>query len=64
LAGLHINRTLLAWYWKTFPLVALYSLSHTSSPFCSVYLGDGGLVNYLPRLSLNHNPPDYGLPCS
>jgi hypothetical protein len=26
---------------------ALYYLSHTSSPFCSGYFGDGGLANYL-----------------
>jgi hypothetical protein len=32
---------------------ALYHLSHTSSPFCSGYFGDGGLANYLLGLALN-----------
>jgi hypothetical protein len=31
----------------------LYCLSHTSSLFWSAYFGDRGLVNYLPRLTLN-----------
>jgi hypothetical protein len=35
----------------------LYNLSHTSSTFCSGYLGDGGLVNYLPKLTSNLDPP-------
>jgi hypothetical protein len=39
----------------------LYRLSHTSSPFCSGYFG---LRNYLPRLALNHYPPDLSLPRS
>jgi hypothetical protein len=38
-------------------------LSHTSSPFCSGYFGDGGLMNYLPGLTLNHDFPDLSLPC-
>jgi hypothetical protein len=29
----------------------LYHLSHTSSPFCSGYFGDGGLENYLLGLA-------------
>jgi hypothetical protein len=33
----------------------LYCLNHTSSPFCSGYFGNGGLVNYLPRLVSNGN---------
>jgi hypothetical protein len=37
-------------------------LSPTSSPFCSGYFGDGNLENYLPRLALNHDPPDLSLP--
>jgi hypothetical protein len=43
---------------------ALYPMSHTSSPFYSGYFGDGGLMNCLPRLVLNLNPPDLGLPSS
>jgi hypothetical protein len=39
----------------------LYCLSHTSKPFCSGYFGDGGLVNYLSGLALNHNAPDLSL---
>jgi hypothetical protein len=35
----------------------LYHLSHTSSPFCSGYFGDGGLSNYLPVLASNLDPP-------
>jgi hypothetical protein len=34
-----------------------HCLNHTSSPFCSGYFGDGGLVNYLPGLTSNHDPP-------
>jgi hypothetical protein len=34
-----------------------FCLSHTSSLFCCGYFGDGGLINYLPRLALNHSPP-------
>jgi hypothetical protein len=36
---------------------ALYCLSHTSSPFCSDYFGDGGLKTYLPGLASNHTLP-------
>jgi hypothetical protein len=43
---------------------ALYLLSHTSSPFCCGYFGDGGLVNYLPRLDLNLDPHDLSHPSS
>jgi hypothetical protein len=31
-------------------------LSHTSSPFCSGYFGDGSLKNYLPGLASNCYP--------
>jgi hypothetical protein len=34
------------------------SLTHTSSPLSS---GDGGLANYLTRLSSNPDPPDLSL---
>jgi hypothetical protein len=37
-------------------------LSHTFSSFCSDFFGDGGLMNYLPRLALNHDPPDLSQP--
>jgi hypothetical protein len=40
---------------------SLYYLSHTSSPFCSGYFGDGGLTNYLPGLVSNHNSPNLSL---
>jgi hypothetical protein len=40
----------------------LYLLSYTSSPFCSGYFGDGGLVNYLPMLTLNPDSPNLTLP--
>jgi hypothetical protein len=40
---------------------APYHLSHTSSPFCSGYFGDGCLANYLPWLASKHNPPDLSL---
>jgi hypothetical protein len=33
-----------------------------SSPFSSGYLGDGGLVNYLPGLASISNPPDQSQP--
>jgi hypothetical protein len=42
--------------------MVFYSLSRTSSQFCSDYFGDGGLINYLPRLASNHDPPDLSLP--
>jgi hypothetical protein len=28
------------------------------------FFGDGGLVNYLPGLALNYDPPDFSLPSS
>jgi hypothetical protein len=39
----------------------LYCLRSTSSPFYFDYFGDGGLMNYLPGLALNHHPPDLSL---
>jgi hypothetical protein len=39
----------------------LYCWNHTSSPFCSGYFGDGGLLNYLPGLASNHDPPELNL---
>jgi hypothetical protein len=39
-------------------------LSHSSSPFCSDYFGDGGLLNYCPRLTSNLDPLDLSLPSS
>jgi hypothetical protein len=45
----------------TFSKQALYCLGHTSSPFCSGCLGDGGLRNYVPRLALNLCSPDLSL---
>jgi hypothetical protein len=41
----------------------LHHLSHTSSPFCSGYFGDG-VLNYLRRLALNHDLPNLSLPSS
>jgi hypothetical protein len=41
---------------------ALCCLSHTCSPFCSGYFGDGGLMNYLPGLASNHHSPNLSLP--
>jgi hypothetical protein len=35
----------------------LSCLSHTPSPFCFGYFGDGGLENYLFGLATNLNPP-------
>jgi hypothetical protein len=44
---------------------ALYRLSCTSSPFCSGYFGGGGcLLNYLPGLASNLDPPNLNLPSS
>jgi hypothetical protein len=43
---------------------ALYCLRHTCSSFSSGYFGDGGLMDYLPRLALNHDSPDLSLPSS
>jgi hypothetical protein len=48
----------------TFAKQVLYCLSHTSSPFYSVYFGDGGLTNYLPELALILDPSDLSLPSS
>jgi hypothetical protein len=42
----------------------LYHLSHTSSPFCSGYFGDGSLMNYLPGLASNCDPPHLSFPRS
>jgi hypothetical protein len=42
----------------------LYFLNYTSSPFYSGYFRDGGLMNYLPGLALNLDPPDLSLPSS
>jgi hypothetical protein len=39
-------------------------LGPMSSPFCSGYFGDRGLTNFLPRLALNHDPPNLSLPNS
>jgi hypothetical protein len=41
---------------------AFYHLSHNSSPFCSGYFGDGGVLNYFPGLALNCDPLDLSLP--
>jgi hypothetical protein len=37
-----------------------YILSHSTSLFCVCLMGvfEIGFSNYLPRLALNHNPPD------
>jgi hypothetical protein len=40
---------------------ALYHLNHTPSSFYSGYFGDGGLMNSLPEMALNLNPPDLSL---
>jgi hypothetical protein len=42
----------------------LYCLNYTSSPFCYGYLGDSCLLNYLPRLASNCDPPNVSLPSS
>jgi hypothetical protein len=31
-------------------------------PFCSGYFGDGNLLNFLPWLALNYDPPDFSHP--
>jgi hypothetical protein len=41
---------------------AVYHLRHTSSPFSSGYFGDGGLMNYLPKVVVNHNPTNLIFP--
>jgi hypothetical protein len=33
-------------------------LSHSTSPFVSCFFLREDLTNYLPRLALNHDPPD------
>jgi hypothetical protein len=43
--------------------LVLYHLTHTSSPFCSVYFEDGGLINYLPRLASTDDNPGISCPC-
>jgi hypothetical protein len=40
----------------------LYCLSHTSSPFCSDYFGDGGLINYFSGVALSPDPSTLCLP--
>jgi hypothetical protein len=42
----------------------LYHLSYISSPFFCDYFADGSLVNYLPRLAPNSDPPDLSFPSS
>jgi hypothetical protein len=54
------------WIWGlnsgfTFAKQTLYSLSHTSSPFCFAYFGDEGIMNYLLGLVSNCDPPDLSL---
>jgi hypothetical protein len=41
---------------------AFYHFSNTSSPFCSGYLGGGGLSKYFPGLASNHDRPEFSLP--
>jgi hypothetical protein len=41
--------------------LALYYLSHTTSPFLLWLFWRWVLENYLPRLALNHDPPDLSL---
>jgi hypothetical protein len=40
----------------------LYHSSHTSNPFCFGYFGDGGLMKYLLRLTLNRDSSELSLP--
>jgi hypothetical protein len=65
-AFIHLFSVKLRLKLKDFTLAkqALYHFNHTSSPFCSGYFGDGGLVNYLPRLASNYCPPNPSLPSS
>jgi hypothetical protein len=42
----------------------LFHLRQASSPFCSGYFCDGGLVNYFSELASNCNPPNLKLPSS
>jgi hypothetical protein len=44
--------------------VTLLLEPHLQSIFGWSYFGDGGLINYLPRLALNLDPPDLSLPRS
>jgi hypothetical protein len=52
---------------KSFELAKqmLYHFSHTSSTFCSGYFGIIIIIlNYLPSLASNLDPPDLSLPSS
>jgi hypothetical protein len=40
----------------------LSTICHTSSAFWLGYFGDGGLLNYLPKLASNDSPPNLSLP--
>jgi hypothetical protein len=42
----------------------LYNFSQTSSTFHFGYFGNGGLMNYLLGMALNHDPPNLSLPSS
>jgi hypothetical protein len=42
----------------------LYCSSHTYGPFCSGYFLAIGLLNYLPGMALNLDPPNLSLPSS
>jgi hypothetical protein len=42
----------------------LYHSSHTSSPLCFAYFGDGSLTSYLPRLASNLEPLHLSPPSS
>jgi hypothetical protein len=35
-----------------------YTLKHSTIPFCDEIFSRQGLVNFLPRLALNCDPPD------
>jgi hypothetical protein len=43
---------------------AFYPMSHTSSPFCSGYFGDGDLENYLLGLASTCDPSNLSLSSS
>jgi hypothetical protein len=49
------------WGFELLTKQVLYDLSNTCNPFFSGYFGDGGLMNYLPKLALNHDPPKLSL---
>jgi hypothetical protein len=51
-SGLHTYKA------GTLPLEPYPSLFHSG------YFGDGGLMNYLPGLASNHDPPNLSLPNS